>query len=285
MTCNAAGRCEGGCTPTTCGAQNAECGTIANGCGGTLFCGNCGGGESCDNANHTCVCAPNCSGKECGSDGCGGNCGTCTGTDTCSSAGQCVHTPSTPPSAWHCAASWWDSLDGCDCNCGAYDPDCTASGQTLHGCTGLNNPTCTTSGLCTGGGACNAVPTGAYLTLYLVAQAAPTMSGGTIAPGRWEAYDVTKYTGLGGPYGYVGGDGFAIEITGSTWKRVIRPVGGYPNVDENFTVSVAGNTITATRTCPSAQTVTMTYTATATTLKIARQISGGVEVATFSKKW
>jgi len=38
----------------------------------------CGGG-----------CEPNCAGKECGGDGCGGSCGTCAGDETCQS-GQCV---------------------------------------------------------------------------------------------------------------------------------------------------------------------------------------------------
>lgn len=35
------------------------------------------------------TCVPACSGRECGSDGCGGSCGSCTGTETCSAAGQC----------------------------------------------------------------------------------------------------------------------------------------------------------------------------------------------------
>ncbi|HEY5922137.1 MAG TPA: hypothetical protein VIV11_10725 [Kofleriaceae bacterium] len=283
--CSAALRCETTCTPTTCAAQNAECGTISNGCNGTLLCGNCGTGETCNNSNHLCECAASCAGKECGGDGCGGSCGTCPGSDTCSAAGQCVHTPTMPPSTWLCNAAYWDAQDGCDCNCGALDPDCGLSGQQLHGCTGLSNPTCNASGLCTGGGACNAVPTGSYLTLYLVNQNAPTMTGGTIVPGRWEATGVTKYTGPNGAYGYVGGDGFAIEMSGSTWKRVIRRAGGYPNVDENFTASVSGSTVTLTRTCPSALTETVMYSATATSLKIARQVSGGVEVATFAKKW
>jgi formylglycine-generating enzyme len=38
-------------------------------------------------------CVANCSGKVCGSDGCGGSCGTCTAPDSCAS-GQCVATPS-----------------------------------------------------------------------------------------------------------------------------------------------------------------------------------------------
>ena len=38
-----------------------------------------------------CLCTPQCSGKQCGDDGCGGACGTCSGTDTCQ-AGACVAT-------------------------------------------------------------------------------------------------------------------------------------------------------------------------------------------------
>jgi hypothetical protein len=36
------------------------------------------------------VCTPSCGGKQCGSDGCGGVCGTCAGSMTCSATGQCV---------------------------------------------------------------------------------------------------------------------------------------------------------------------------------------------------
>jgi hypothetical protein len=184
-----------------------------------------------------------------------------------------------------CNAAYWDHHDGCDCNCGAYDPDCAITGQQLLGCTGLSSPTCDMTGHCTGGGACNATPTGPYLTLYLVNQNAPTMTGGTILAGRWEAYDVTNYTGPSGAHGYVGGDGFALEISGTTWKRVRRPAGGYPNVDENFTAAVSGNTVTLMRSCPSAVTSTITFSATATTLKTAQQVSGGVQVVSYSKKW
>ena len=48
-----------------------ECGE--DGCGGT--CGNCPSGESCGDG--VCVCTPDCMGKGCGDDGCGGSCGTC----------------------------------------------------------------------------------------------------------------------------------------------------------------------------------------------------------------
>ena len=53
-------------------------------------------------------CSPSCAGRECGSDGCGGSCGSCSGSETCSVSQQCV--PSTPPGGTHAVtmygASW-----------------------------------------------------------------------------------------------------------------------------------------------------------------------------------
>ncbi|MDI1480152.1 hypothetical protein [Polyangium sp. y55x31] len=36
------------CVPTTCAAQGATCGTLSDGCGGTLDCGSCGAGSTCE---------------------------------------------------------------------------------------------------------------------------------------------------------------------------------------------------------------------------------------------
>ncbi|MEZ4263580.1 MAG: trypsin-like serine protease [Polyangiaceae bacterium] len=36
------------------------------------------------------ACSPSCAGRACGSDGCGGTCGSCAGADICDAAGQCV---------------------------------------------------------------------------------------------------------------------------------------------------------------------------------------------------
>lgn len=36
------------CTPTTCGAQGVSCGNLSDGCGGTLGCGSCARGFTCD---------------------------------------------------------------------------------------------------------------------------------------------------------------------------------------------------------------------------------------------
>lgn len=83
------------CNGCTPDCSGLECGD--NGCGGS--CGTCGGGDVC--VGGTCSCTPDCSGLACGDDGCGGSCGTCGGGDTCA-GGVCV-----PPStgvtmgAWH----------------------------------------------------------------------------------------------------------------------------------------------------------------------------------------
>lgn len=72
------------CTPTTCAAQGKNCGSIPDGCGGTLNCGTCGSNQTC--TSNVCVasCTPTtcaAQNRQCGTipDGCGGTltCGTC----------------------------------------------------------------------------------------------------------------------------------------------------------------------------------------------------------------
>lgn len=66
--------------------QGKECG--ANGCGGS--CGECPVGWACTDVGQ-CVdnCESECAGKDCGPDGCGGNCGTCGEGAECV-AGECL---------------------------------------------------------------------------------------------------------------------------------------------------------------------------------------------------
>ena len=62
-TC-AAGACVGTpipgctCTPTTCAAQGKNCGTILDGCGGTLTCGTCTAPQICGGGGTANVCGP-----------------------------------------------------------------------------------------------------------------------------------------------------------------------------------------------------------------------------------
>jgi hypothetical protein len=62
-----------------------QCGP--DGCGGS--CGSCTPPDICDH-NFQCVCEPQCAGKQCGPDGCGGSCGSCTPPDSCDPSGQCI---------------------------------------------------------------------------------------------------------------------------------------------------------------------------------------------------
>lgn len=65
-----------------------ECGS--DGCGGV--CGTCKGKGTCSSQGK-CVCQPLCVNRECGSDGCSGTCGTCSASETCEeSIGQCLST-------------------------------------------------------------------------------------------------------------------------------------------------------------------------------------------------
>ena len=98
-----------GCTPTTCAAQDKNCGTIPDGCGGSLNCGSCTSPDICGGTTPN-VCGPapctptTCAaqGKNCGSmsDGCTGtlNCGTCSTPNSCGGGGTpnvCGCTPTT----------------------------------------------------------------------------------------------------------------------------------------------------------------------------------------------
>ncbi|HTY44297.1 MAG TPA: C1 family peptidase [Patescibacteria group bacterium] len=76
------------CIPATCSSLGKTCGSASDGCGGSLSCGSCAAGKTC-NSTGQCVCAPNCAGKNCGDNGCGGSCGTCASGQTCTN-GNCA---------------------------------------------------------------------------------------------------------------------------------------------------------------------------------------------------
>jgi phosphatidylinositol-3-phosphatase len=67
-----------------------QCGS--DGCGGN--CGMCLAGEVCSAGQCMSSCTPNCAGNLCGDDGCGGSCGTCTSGQTCTN-GNCGAASST----------------------------------------------------------------------------------------------------------------------------------------------------------------------------------------------
>ncbi len=88
------------CTPLTACPAGFNCGTMSNGCGGSISCGTCGGGLTCGgggvpgrcgSAASTCV-PTGCGTANCGQvdNGCGGltaSCGTCTAPEACGLGG------------------------------------------------------------------------------------------------------------------------------------------------------------------------------------------------------
>jgi hypothetical protein len=112
----------------------------------------------CDATTQLCVCTPQCDGRTCGSDGCGGSCGACAVGTACHANGRCgaptcgdgnfvVACPAggACPNNSHCQA---DGNCGCDtgydpvqCSGAACNNNCTAPGWWCrpHGGTG---PTC-----------------------------------------------------------------------------------------------------------------------------------------------
>src|SRR5262245_43474909 len=51
------------CMPKTCAELGAQCGSHADGCGGSITCGTCGGSMTCNAAGH---CEGNCTPTTCG---------------------------------------------------------------------------------------------------------------------------------------------------------------------------------------------------------------------------
>jgi|GEM_PF-1816696 len=126
-TCDAdTGVCQ--CTPS---CDGTSCG-VSDGCGGV--CG-CGAGQVCNNPQGTggTCCAPSCSGKECGSDGCGGTCGDCQGTfngqGNCDTAsGMCVCDGTGVCSSKQCGT------DGCGNACSQQCPPFTPCNDAAGAC-------------------------------------------------------------------------------------------------------------------------------------------------------
>jgi len=203
---------EGGppCTPLTCATAGANCGPIADGCGGLVKdCGTCVAPETCGGAGKPSVCgilwsgdgapmdAPlSCTpttcaalGYNCGpaGDGCGGllSCGTCTAPDICGGGGK----PSVCGNGYKTEAG----LACAPTTCAALGFNCGPAGD---GCGGmLSCGTCTapdicggggTPSVCGGGGGDGGVPcTGLCLKIPTCSSGTTTSLSGTVyAPGH-----------------------------------------------------------------------------------------------------
>jgi hypothetical protein len=114
-----------------------ECGD--DGCGGS--CGTCAFGESCTYGTCSSSCTPDCYGKECGDDGCGGSCGTCGYGKTCDAYGTCTSTTTSTNSGQICTQATTCSATE---TCMSFDTTST-SGMCLGTCATAGD-TCPVSG-------------------------------------------------------------------------------------------------------------------------------------------
>lgn len=125
------------CTPLLCSDVNAECGTISDGCGGTVNCGPCPDGEGCGAGGLANQCSGLCTpltcaeaGAECGiiENGCGGttNCGPCTGNAQCGAGGTPNQCACIPLTCGDHGAECGEVSDGCG---GTLDCDTCPVGQ------------------------------------------------------------------------------------------------------------------------------------------------------------
>ena len=126
-----------GANPRVCGGgctpqcSGRQCGT--DGCGG--ICGQCSASQSCNALTGQCTasCTPQCSGRQCGPNGCGGVCGQCSASQSCNSAtGQCAASCTPQCSGRQCGT------DGCGGVCGQC-----LSGQSCNSATGQCAASCT----------------------------------------------------------------------------------------------------------------------------------------------
>jgi V8-like Glu-specific endopeptidase len=114
--------------------------------GWTCDPGNFGAGDGCD-----CECGafdPDCADP-------GQTVLNCEVGNICDATGECVSEttppdpdpePDTVPAAWTCDPELYDAADGCDCECGAYDPDCADPDADIYNCTA--EQLCGDDGLC-----------------------------------------------------------------------------------------------------------------------------------------
>jgi hypothetical protein len=162
--CSYAAICDDGGSRTrpamtpTCSA--GACSTVTATDTDTAGCARDTDGTSCDTGKAcsagVCVCVPACAGKSCGSDGCGGSCGSCSGGNHVCNSGVCSCTPTAGCVGGGNVGNVCAADDGCGgpCTCDtANGESCGTNGICCHNATWF----CTTNGECCSG-TCNIGP-------------------------------------------------------------------------------------------------------------------------------
>ena len=183
QVCSAQGQCEAPperCGDAVCG-DGEDCGNCPADCGVCCGDGQCVGGETCSTCPADCgcpegeqcnvqqarcidECVPQCDGRNCGADGCGGTCGNCLASQDCND-GVCRD---------RCVADCDGRVcggDGCGGSCGDCDagdlcddgicaeictPECAGRACGDDGCGGFCGA-CDVGEVCTEAGLCDAV--------------------------------------------------------------------------------------------------------------------------------
>ena len=145
-TCGGDGQCAA-CADCCDGSGVCQDGDTNTACGSSGTCAVCTGQEQCQ--GQTCVCMPDCAGRDCGANGCDGSCRSCTAPSTCGGGnpgvpGVCGCTPNT------CAAQGGA--------CGTIPDGC---GGTLDcgSCVCSSSGVCGTSVVTCGSGNCRCLTT------------------------------------------------------------------------------------------------------------------------------
>jgi hypothetical protein len=150
--CIGLGQCVQCDSPEDCSMLTMDCKVGACGSGNRCVAQNAPNGTQCTIggrpgtcSNGTCQCTRQCSGKQCGPDGCGADCGAC--SKICTSAGRCVQCESSSD----CDASM--SCTGNTCGCTGTQKMCEGRCISSSGCCSASdcrgsNTTCNGSHQC-----------------------------------------------------------------------------------------------------------------------------------------
>ena len=154
--CTEAGCCKPDCDGKECG--DSGCGTQCGECGENKQCDNFGcicsflecGGDCCGEpqiCHQEACCTPDCDGKDCGSDGCGGSCGDCGEYELCGADQLCEceilecllgccgpdHVCFEDQCCQPTCVGVVCGTDGCGGDCGGCDPGCYCGGGMCLG--------------------------------------------------------------------------------------------------------------------------------------------------------